>query len=240
MKKFCTKCGTSLTGDQAFCHNCGAQVTFKVAKESASNNSLTAKVLPAVIAELRPTTPLPDYYKANLALNKIKELEPSHHIEVLQQIAFLYSKIDELYHSIGIPLPTNSKLSNNTSDTTSTTQNTNNWKKYAGMAAASFAGTALANQFSAHASTPTDLPPFEYDSSNFISPEYFTNPASLEELYLENLFGVDFVDHSNFNYAIESGMLGDVTGEGDPLGLSNLVDGEETEGLFDSILELFD
>lgn len=122
--------------------------------------------VPAIVEEYKKVGALPDYYRISLLLNKIRETEPSKQVDDLQEIAYLYSRIDVLYHNLGIEpqanVGANALNAPNTTNGANTLEynlppaNQNNtvprtgsqWSHYAGLAAASFGGTFLAHELS--------------------------------------------------------------------------------------------
>lgn len=229
MQKFCVNCGTELKPSSKFCHNCGSQIGQlpALSPDSEPTLSINEQYLPLVINELKQAGPIPDYYKISMILNKIKKTDNSHRIESLQQIAYLYSKIDELHHQLGLPInssvfPTTHSIDNTyINDSNTYTSNNSNWKKYAGMAAASFAGTFFANQVSAHTTAP--LAPYtdwellsgaanqdfnNYDLNTFLSAD--------DANFLNSLYS--FNNTSEFRDMIVNNELGDLAGDGNPLG----------------------
>lgn len=168
--KFCTNCGTQLKLDDKFCFRCGCQsqpledVTENTTV--APTATMTQMYVPAIVEEYKKAGALPDYYRISLLLNKIRETEPSKQVDDLQEIAYLYSRIDVLYHNLGIEPQThvgvNTLNAPNTTNSANTleynlppsTQNNtvprtgSQWSHYAGLAAASFGGTFLAHELS--------------------------------------------------------------------------------------------
>lgn len=228
MQKFCVNCGTELKPSSKFCHNCGSQIGQMpdLPSNPEPTLSINEQYLPLVINELKQAGPIPDYYKISMILNKIKKTDNSPRIEYLQQIAYLYSKIDELHHQLGLPInssvfPTTYSIDNSSVNNQNTYNNNSNWKKYAGMAAASFAGTFFANQVSAHTTAP--LAPYtdwellsgaanqdfnNYDLNDFLSAD--------DANFLNSLYS--FNNTSEFRDMIVNNELGDLAGDGNPLG----------------------
>lgn len=167
--KFCTNCGTQLKLEDKFCFRCGCQsqpldgVTETTTVVSTA--TMTQKYVPAIVEEYKKAGALPDYYRISLLLNKIRETEPSKQVDDLQEIAYLYSRIDVLYHNLGIEPQANVGATLNAPNTTNGANtleynlppaNQNNtvprtgsqWSHYAGLAVASFGGTFLAHELS--------------------------------------------------------------------------------------------
>ena len=167
--KFCTNCGTQLKLEDKFCFRCGCQsqplegVTETTTVTSTA--TMTQMYVPAIVEEYKKAGALPDYYRISLLLNKIRETEPSKQVDDLQEIAYLYSRIDVLYHNLGIEPKANVGATLDAPNTTNGANtleynlppaNQNNtvprtgsqWSHYAGLAAASFGGTFLAHELS--------------------------------------------------------------------------------------------
>ena len=167
--KFCTNCGAQLKLEDKFCFRCGSPsqplegVTEATTVDSTA--TMTQMYVPAIVEEYKKAGALPDYYRISLLLNKIRETEPSKQVDDLQEIAYLYSRIDVLYHNLGIEPKTNVGAALNAPNTTNGANtleynlppaNQNNtvprtgsqWSHYAGLAAASFGGTFLAHELS--------------------------------------------------------------------------------------------
>ena len=167
--KFCTNCGAQLKLKDKFCFRCGSQSQplEGVAETTtvASKATMTQMYVPTIVEEYKKAGALPDYYRISLLLNKIRETEPSKQVDDLQEIAYLYSRIDVLYHNLGIEPQANVGAALNAPNTTNGANtleynlplaNQNNtvpktgsqWSHYAGLAAASFGGTFLAHELS--------------------------------------------------------------------------------------------
>ena len=167
--KFCTNCGAQLKLKDKFCFRCGSQSQplegVTEATTVASTATMTQMYVPAIVEEYKKAGALPDYYRISLLLNKIRETEPSKQVDDLQEIAYLYSRIDVLYHNLGIEPQANVGAALNAPNTTNSANtleynlppaNQNNtvprtgsqWSHYAGLAAASFGGTFLAHELS--------------------------------------------------------------------------------------------
>lgn len=168
--KFCTNCGAQLKLKDKFCFRCGSQSQplegVTEATTVASTATMTQMYVPAIVEEYKKAGALPDYYRISLLLNKIRETEPSKQVDDLQEIAYLYSRIDVLYHNLGIEpqanVGANALNAPNTTNGANTLEynlppaNQNNtvprtgsqWSHYAGLAAASFGGTFLAHELS--------------------------------------------------------------------------------------------
>ena len=167
--KFCTNCGAQLKLEDKFCFRCGSPsqplegVTEATTVDSTA--TMTQMYVPAIVEEYKKAGALPDYYRISLLLNKIRETEPSKQVDDLQEIAYLYSRIDVLYHNLGIEPQANVGVALNAPNTTNGANtleynlppaNQNNtvprtgsqWSHYAGLAAASFGGTFLAHELS--------------------------------------------------------------------------------------------
>lgn len=167
--KFCTNCGAQLKLEDKFCFRCGSPsqplegVTEATTVDSTA--TMTQMYVPAIVEEYKKAGALPDYYRISLLLNKIRETEPSKQVDDLQEIAYLYSRIDVLYHNLGIEPQANVGAALNAPNTTNGANtleynlplaNQNNtvpktgsqWSHYAGLAAASFGGTFLAHELS--------------------------------------------------------------------------------------------
>ena len=168
--KFCTNCGTQLKLEDKFCFRCGcqSQPLEGVAETTtvASKATMTQMYVPTIVEEYKKAGALPDYYRISLLLNKIRETEPSKQVDDLQEIAYLYSRIDVLYHNLGIEpqanVGANALNAPNTTNGANTLEynlppaNQNNtvprtgsqWSHYAGLSAASFGVTFLAHELS--------------------------------------------------------------------------------------------
>ena len=167
--KFCTNCGTQLKLEDKFCFRCGCQsqpLEGVTEITTVSNTAtMTQMYVPAIVEEYKKAGALPDYYRISLLLNKIRETEPSKQVDDLQEIAYLYSRIDVLYHNLGIEPQANVGATLNAPNTINgantleynlppANQNTtvprtgSQWSHYAGLAAASFGGTFLAHELS--------------------------------------------------------------------------------------------
>lgn len=100
--KYCSKCGTQLKDTDRFCFSCGTKVEDTTSAAVNADESLTKKYVPAIVEEFKKAGNMPDYYRISMMINKIREQEPSKQLDALQEIAFLYSRLDALYHNLGI------------------------------------------------------------------------------------------------------------------------------------------
>lgn len=247
MQNFCMNCGTKLKAECKFCHHCGTPLKQGEEVDSSAIQSVSVRdqYLPLVVNELRSAGPIPDYYKVSLLLNKIKETDNSPQIEALQQIAYLYSKIDELHHKLGFPVHSSVfsdyKELNSESDQTEVKpdqKSNSNWSKYAGLAAASFAGTFFANQV--YANSGSDSYPYTdwellSEHANYSMNNYDFNNlfAGSDYDFLRSLYGLN--NTSEFRNMVENGGLGDLAGDGNPLGIDTPIDSIDTTSLSDTV-----